>query len=343
MAMQVTASPPPFSTAAPKAVIPADLQGLVMQALEKDRSRRFASATAFREALEGVEQTPRRLRLFLERLPALGRQAGLAIRRGESRLPWKVRRWVRPGALVLVVGAVLALPLVCGHRQGAAPTLAPPPPRPVEAALQLPLRRIEEAMASGQLREARALLMQQISEHPANGRVHYLLGNLELIEKNPGAGLEAYDEALRLDAGLRGDANLLLGVRRLLPDKRLGRQALDLMIERIGKPAGAALAEVASEDRRPELRHDARTACQTLGCMGQVDLVRSYALDLQQGRSCEERRAAVEALGNSKDPRALEPLKRARRVTGGFVGSLLGGGNRCLRKDIEAALEKLGD
>jgi tRNA A-37 threonylcarbamoyl transferase component Bud32 len=342
MALQVTAVPPPLSSAAPGVEIPAALQAVVMRALEKDRVRRYPSATAFREALAGVEQASGRMRLVLARLPALGRQAAVALRRAECRLPWKLRRWVRPGGLLLLVlAAAVAFPLVCAHRQDAALTLAPAP-RPVGRALQEPVRRIEEALAAGQLKEARALLMQQISAYPASGRIHYLLGNLELIEKNPVAGLAAYDEALRLDAGLRGDANLLLGVRRLVPDKKVGRKALDLMIERIGKPASAALAEVASDDRRAEMRHDARAACQSLGCMGQVDVVRSYTLDLQQGRTCAERRAAVQTLGTSGNKRAVEPLTRARRVTGGFVGSLLGGGNRCIRKDIDVALEALG-
>jgi tRNA A-37 threonylcarbamoyl transferase component Bud32 len=337
MALQVTAAPPPLTGV--KA--PAALQAVVMRALEKDRTQRFPSAAAFREALEAVERTAGGVRLLLARLPALARQGGVAARRAEARLPWKVRRWVRPGLLAAFVAAMIALPLVCSHRQGAAPTLAPPPPRPVEPALKAPLRRIEEAMAAGQLREARALLMEQISQHPENGRVHYLLGNLDIIEKDPASALDAYDEALRLDPGLRGDANLLLAVRRLVPDKRLGPPALDLLIRRIGKPAGAALAEVASDDRRADLRHDARAACESLGCLAQVDLVRSYALDLQQGKTCEERRSAVQALGATKDRRAVEPLKRARRVTGGFMGSLLGGGNRCIRKDIDAALEEL--
>jgi tRNA A-37 threonylcarbamoyl transferase component Bud32 len=342
MALQVTAAPPPLSSAAPKVEIPAALQAVVMRALEKDRVRRYPSATAFRDALAGVEQASSRMRLVLQRLPAIGRQAAVVLRRAEGRLPWKLRRWLRPGGLVLLLAAAVALPLVCGRRPDAALTLTPPQPRPIGPALEAPVRRIEDAMAAGQLKEARALLMQQISAHPASGRIHYLLGNLELIEKDPAAGLAAYDEAIRLDPGLRGDANLLLGVRRLVPDKKTGRQALDLMIERIGKPAGAALAEVASDDRRAELRHDARAACQSLGCMGQVDLVRSYTLDLQQGKTCDERRAAVQVLGASGDARAVEPLKRARRVTGGFVGSLLGGGNRCLRKDIDIALEALG-
>jgi hypothetical protein len=341
MALQVTAAPPAFSAVAPGVEIPSALQAAVMQALEKDRARRFPSAKAFREALDTVGEAGGEFARLAGRVPAAARRAVVLLRRAESAVPWKLRRWLRPAAFVVALG-LLGLPMVCRHPQGAAPTLAPPPLRPVEPALAGEIRRIDAAMGAGQLNEARAMLMQQISRHPDSGRLRYLLGNLEIIEKNPAAGLEAYDEALRLDPGLRGDANLLISVRRLLADRKLGRQAFDLLALRVGKPAGAALAEVASEDRRPDFRRDARQACETLGCRPAVDLVRSYSLDLQQGKTCEERRTAVQGLGSSGDPRAVEPLRRARRVTGGLLESLRGGGNRCIVKDIDAALKALG-
>ena len=147
-----------------------------------------------------------------------------------------------------------------------------------------------------------------------------------------------------MDAGLRGDAALLVNLRGLLADKKLGRSALDLMIGQIGVPACSALAEIASEDRRVDFRQDARSACDSLKCSDKVDRVKSYALDLAQGRSCAEKREAVEQLGASKDPRAIEPLRKARTSDrGGLLGRVLGsGGNSCIIKDIDAALKQLG-
>jgi len=87
-------------------------------------------------------------------------------------------------------------------------------------------------------------------------RVRYLLGNLEFADKNPSAGLQAYEEALRMDAGLRGDAALLVNVRDLLSDKKLARSALDLMVRQIGvRPAA------------PWPRLPAKTAAWTSGRM----------------------------------------------------------------------------
>jgi len=65
---------------------------------------------------------------------------------------------------------------------------------------------------------------------------------------------------------------------------------------------------------------------------------------LAQGKSCAEKREAVQQLGASKDPRAVEPLRKARHgERGGFFGRVLGsGGNACIIKDIDAALKQLG-
>jgi hypothetical protein len=210
--------------------------------------------------------------------------------------------------------------------------------------MKSPIKQIEGAMARGNLAEARGLIMQQISEHPDVARVRYLLGNLEFADKNPGGGLQAYEEALHMDAGLRGDAALLVNVRGLLPDKKFGRSAMDLIIRQIGVPAGSVLSEIASDDRRMDFRQDARSACDNLGCADKVDRVQSYALDLAQARTCVEKREAVQRLGASKDARAIEPLRKARTGDrGGFIGRVLGGGgNACIIKDIDAALKQLG-
>ena len=372
MAMQVTAPPPPFLSVAPEVRIPATVEAVVMRALEKERERRFGTAAEFREALERAEAevdgagerlaaaTARlgktvgaalwagrsllwaALRKLWRALGWAGRQMTRAVRSLIARLPPRAQPWVKSAAALLALGLVVTM--IYGYRHGAAPRLLPPRPRPVAQEMKSPIKDIEAAMASAHFAEARILIMQQISEHPDVARVRYLLGNLEFADKNSSAGVQAYEEALRMDAGLRGDAALLVNLRGLLADKKLGRSALDLMINQIGVPACGALAEIASDERRMEFRQDARSACENLRCPDKVDRVKSYALDLAQGRSCAEKREAVEQLGASKDPRAIEPLRRARTSDrGGLLGRVLGsGGNSCISKDIDAALKELG-
>jgi hypothetical protein len=146
-----------------------------------------------------------------------------------------------------------------------------------------------------------------------------------------------------MDPGLRGDAALLVNIRSEINDRKLGLVALEMLIKQVGKPAADLLADMASDDRRAEFRTAARAACETLECSRRVDLVNSYALDLTQGKSCEEKREAVKKLGETGDKRAIEPLKRARSerrsLLGGFLSS---SGNACITKDIDAALTALG-
>jgi hypothetical protein len=142
---------------------------------------------------------------------------------------------------------------------------------------------------------------------------------------------------------LRADAALLVNLRSLLQDKRLGITALQMMIKQIGKPACDYLVDLASEDRRVEFRQPAREAVTSLSCPKSFDAVASYSLDLTQGRNCDDRREAVLALGKTSDSRAIEPLRKARKIRGGIFGGFIGGsGNGCIVKDIDAALKELG-
>jgi tetratricopeptide (TPR) repeat protein len=371
LGMQITAPPPRFADVAPDAHIAPDLEAVVMRVLEKDRDKRFATATEFREALDrsatdvaelGARFAAESVRMGLSAGARLWAKRPVAVAlarrgfRGLGRvkakidelaqpvlrfLPAWLRRFVVPAVLV-----VLVLVLLLARGGGKKPIAAkqePPKPKPVAAELKSPLKQIEETMAKGAFAEARVLLMQQISAHPNEGRIRYLLGNLEFTEKNPAAGLQAYEEALKLDPGLRGDAALLVNIRSELNDKKVGYAALELLVKEVGKPARDIIADVATDDRRTDFRRYAREGCQMLDCGKKVDLVASYSLDLAQARTCDEKREAIQKLGESGDPRAIEPLKKARAerrsLLGGFLGS---SGNACVAKDIDAALTALG-
>ncbi len=65
--------------------------------------------------------------------------------------------------------------------------------------------------------------------------------------------------------------------------------------------------------------------------------------DLDKGKTCEERKAAVARLRDLGDARAVPALKRARyRMRGGVLGVGDSNTNRCLKADAEAALAELG-
>jgi hypothetical protein len=373
LAMQITAPPPRFAEVAPEVRVSPELEAIVMRALEKERDKRFASAADFHAALDRSSTDVAELGArFAANSVRMGITAGAKVwaRRGEAmaflrrawskivevkgrldqraqpllkHLPAPARRYAIPGVATLLL-IILLWPSGGGTRKGASPKTEPPKPKPVAAELKSPIQHIEETMSKGQLTEARVLIMQQISAHPNEGRVRYLLGNLEFADKNPSAGLQAYEEALRLDPSLRGDAALLVNIRTELSDKKVGFIALEMLAKQVGKPASDLLADIASDDKRPEFRKAARDACETIGCKGKVDLVASYALDLSQAHTCDEKRVAVQKLGETGDPKAIDPLRKARAERRSFLGGLLGAsGNGCVMKDIDAALTALGE
>jgi serine/threonine protein kinase len=66
-------------------------------------------------------------------------------------------------------------------------------------------------------------------------------------------------------------------------------------------------------------------------------------LDLQDGKTCTDRKAAIPKLVALGDPRAIEPLRRARyRMRGGVLGFGDSNTNNCLRTDADEAIKALG-
>jgi len=67
-----------------------------------------------------------------------------------------------------------------------------------------------------------------------------------------------------------------------------------------------------------------------------------YVSELQNGTTCEDRRAAVHKLRGLGDKRAIKPLKRARyRMRGGLAGIGSKNTNGCLKSDAEEAIDYL--
>jgi hypothetical protein len=66
--------------------------------------------------------------------------------------------------------------------------------------------------------------------------------------------------------------------------------------------------------------------------------LKALLYDLQEGKACPDRRAAIPRLVELDDPRALPALKAARYRLRGSQSNT----NECLRKDAEAAIKALG-
>ena len=337
ISMHLSHAPPTLAEANPSVVIPPALEELVMQALEKHRDHRFASAAAFLAALDDAADAGDTL---TDTTPAI---AGERRTRGVPRR----RLWLGGIAVAAVIGVIA---IVAGVRQGgrsnsggmSVATGHVPRPSPTPSELVGRIKAIEGMIGSGEAMNARLALEQLQAEHPDNARVRYLLGRIAFAEGRHAEAIDDYREAIARDASYRGDSLLLEHVGIAVGEPRVADAALDLAIERVGKPALDIFDRVANGGGDLRRRERAARALDELGEGRRVDRVALRISTLKRTSSCEDKKPIVVELGKSDDLRALPALK-AQRPRGGIDGLLGGGetGSACMKTELADAIARL--
>jgi tetratricopeptide (TPR) repeat protein len=209
---------------------------------------------------------------------------------------------------------------------------------------------VESWLAAAEPAKARVSLEQLLAQHPSDARVRYLLGRVAFAEDRRVQALDNYREAIALDPGFRADAVLLEHLGLVLTDPRNdGRgadpkaadAALELAIERVGRPATELLVRVANAPGDVDRRQKAALALDELGEGARVDHVSLGLAALRRAASCEDRKPLVVQLGNSQDLRALAPLRglRPRSGLGGLFAQTPD--SSCMKSELDAAIQKL--
>jgi tetratricopeptide (TPR) repeat protein len=329
ISMHLSHAPPRIREVNPAVEVPIPLEQAVLQALEKSRENRFATAAAFLQALEDAE-------VPLEpELEAGATVAALEVGRRSGRRP---ALGLAAAALVAVVGGA-----ILKHRAARHPaTLIATPTRPAPPApdLAAQLKKVEAWLEDGDTVAARRALESALSERPKDARVRYMLGRVAYAEDRYAEALDDYREAIALDPGFRGDPVLLGHVEAMLSEPKDADAALDLVIQQIGAPAADLLAKVANEGSDLPRRRRAASALGDIDQEKRVDRVSLDMLELRKAASCEEKKDWVEKLGQLGDPKALPALRglRGRRM-GPFN---MGGTNvACMKKELPEAIAAL--
>ncbi|MDH4283650.1 MAG: hypothetical protein OEV36_13425, partial [Myxococcales bacterium] len=107
--------------------------------------------------------------------------------------------------------------------------------------------------------------------------------------------------------------------------------------------AADQLVDLASSSKVSRRRHKAVSVAEEVGLRDRIDRLGSYILDLQQGPSCADRKAAVANLRALGDPSAIPALRNARtriRTEGGPIKRKVNT-NACLRADADEAIRYL--
>ncbi len=337
ISMHLSQPPPRMAQCNPTVDVPVAIEDVVMQSLEKQREHRFASSAAFSTALAEAEAERD------QPLVSLGSPVA-----GTSRLdagaapPRRSRRGLvagLAGAIVLLAGWALARRRPSRPRTVALGQVTPP--APPSAALAARIHVVEGLLAGGEIVKARVALEEILAENPSNARVRYLLGRLAFAADRHAEALGDYREAITLDPGFRGDPVLIEHLGVALGESKVADAALDLAIERVGRPAIDLLDRVANGGGELRRRQRAARALAELGEEGRVDSVSLRSAELKKAATCEEKKPIVVALGKADDPRAL-PALRAQRPRGGLEG-LFGGdpSNGCMKVELADAIARL--
>jgi hypothetical protein len=224
ISMHLAHAPPRIRDVNPTVDVPLPLEQAIMQALEKSREHRFATATAFLQALDDAEAPAEssgdlgRTHLAARSSEPARRPAGAAARDGRARRPHRARaRGRRPGR--------------GRHRlreDGTAATRRRSSPRrqagTAPAGHGGPLQA-GRGLARGRQPRVRAPGAGAGAVGAAPGwRVRYMLGRVAFADDKHQEALAHYREAIALDAGFRGDPVLLSprrhAARRAAPDGR---------------------------------------------------------------------------------------------------------------------------
>jgi eukaryotic-like serine/threonine-protein kinase len=332
ISMHLSHAPPRIRDVAPAVDVPLPLEQAIMQSLEKTREHRFATATAFLQALDDAE-APAEASGAYRRAGVAAERAGGAL----SRIP--VRR-LATGAVVvaLVIGAGWSIKRIRGP--GAALVKSPPAPAPATPDMADRYKKVEGWLEDGNLASARRALEQALTERPKDGRVRYMLGRVAFADDKYPEALVHYREAISLDAGFRGDPVLLSHVDTLLSEPRQADGALDLVIEKIGLPAVDLLEKVANDGADLTRRQRAAAALDEIGEGKRVDQVSLSILELKKASSCEEKKVIVAKLKDLGDVRALPAIRALR---GRSLGPLRFGASdtRCMKTELPEAIDAL--
>jgi serine/threonine-protein kinase len=332
ISMHLAHAPPRVRDVNSAVDLPVPLEQAVLQAMEKSRENRFATAAAFMQALDDAEIESQRDDEFA---------AGATIPQMDLRLPGRRPRAL-PIAIALVAVAIggLTIKRRLGHHRAAPLAVRPVEPAPPPPDLAAQMKKVEAWLEDDNTAAARVALETMLTSRPKDGRVRYMLGRVSYGQDKHQEALDDYAAAIALDPGFRGDPVLLGHLDAMLADPKLDDAALALLIDHVGAPAADLLGKVANEGSDLSRRRRAAAALVDLDEEKRVDRVSLDLLELRKAATCEEKKDWVEKLRKLGDARALPALRglRVRRV-----GPISWGGTNisCMKQELTDAIAEL--
>jgi tetratricopeptide (TPR) repeat protein len=313
LAMHAGKPPPTLAARSAGIDLPDALEELIARGLEKDPDDRYASAGEF---IVAIDECVENLYPGPARIAAAAAEAGdqtattVVARPGR----WWTRRRIAIAAAVCVV-AIGALALFGATRNDYA-------------------AKARQLLADGKPEEAIEYLESHGDDIGGDADAQLELGHAYAAVRRNDDAIGAYARAVNEQSSVGDDETLRTNVRLMLDDPRsdAAAAAATLLVTKLGDDAGRAkLIEVASRHRNAAHRARMRELAEKLGLGDDIDRVRSYTLDLAQGKTCDDRRSAVARLRALGDPAAIAGIEKAAKRKR----------NKCLRADADEAVQYL--
>jgi serine/threonine protein kinase len=356
LSMHASAEVPKLREMAPDVRVPKSVEALIRQGLEKMKEDRPESAEEYIERIDAIlEQEATSPSEFLEGESGLREIPSIvAGRMRESLAPVArvVKRKKTPTQLVATALMFLALIGVFVFAFGSkGPDYLPTRSRlPLVPAKHGPeAEAAAELLAQGRPNDAAAYLNQHKKEVREEPYAQMVLGHAHASAQRNMLALKAYEKAIALEPKLAKDELMRTNLALMLDKKAPG--VVDAALGFMGTLAadigdGDAedeLVRLASADEVSFRRQQAVDVAEEIGLGSKIDHLTSYTLDLRQGETCADRKAAVaklRALGDKKAIPSLEAAQKRMRVEGGLFKKKVNT-NTCLRTDAIEAVRYL--
>jgi len=366
--LHMAAAPPAPSTLRADGRITAEVDAVFAKALAKSPSDRYAAAGEFVAELARALDAPAPMSVVPASLaPAVSRVTTLAralTDRGRTHVKTLRARWDRAtprartvaavsGAVAMALLAVVALRAPSPSREvtpvPAAGAAHGAPHRVTDARRRDELTalraRVEALRVRPDLptrgtreRHETALALEAMRlQAPDDAAIAYALGSLYARDRaTVNQSVNAYRDALRVMPALADDDALVDDVVRIYATTVARSAPAEALLRGpLAETALDAMVEACGHGAHPNPRLLAMLAEPRFA--GRLDATQRGVVALASARTCEARRAAVEALARDGDARAIPALRRVQTGTGcGFLG--LRQCNGCLGGAVPAAI-----
>ncbi|MEM7436287.1 MAG: serine/threonine-protein kinase [Myxococcota bacterium] len=368
LTMHATAEVPRLADVASGVGVPQPVEALVRLGLEKKPEDRIPDAATYIAKIDALlgddtlESSPRQGDIDA------GSQDGVAWFEGAMTMAQDVRHSIAPAVARAATGIrsmprrrkrrtmLATIGLIAGFLAIVVLGLGQSGPDYLPTRTRLPLmtpKHGPEAEAAarmleqGKPKEAAAYLQSRGGKVHKEPYAQLVLGHAHAAAQRNLQALQAYERAIALEPGLGKDKLLRtnLDLMSHKGDARVVAASLAILgaLAKNGdKDARKRLVELASQDLNLVTRRGAMSVASASGLGDRVDWLRAYSLDLQQGRTCADRRDAVANLRALGDKAAIPVLVAAqqRSRTEGLLKRKVNA-NACLRQDAAEAVQYL--